>query len=317
MLMSKDFIFIKLMDANQNEEFIIEEEEMIEKSYDKLIKRISVKWYYKNLIKRLPMKLGKLTFLGDSIPCAMLPFTKEEKLSLPSQYLDQYIKEIMKHLNISRAYCMEELQEKDNERAERQRTLIKFLYLKQLVKISRDKLHIKEKDVKLVIIDSGDKRIEHVLELFVNNLNYLTIITNREEYFTGFRDMIYDTTGLVVEFEELPLKNHIEGNIIIDLDSESYKSYNFFPYGACVIDVNSSAKKRQYLQERRKDLTIIYDVDLLYQGNILKKNMMVNYLRAKSVNIEAIYGEYYRNINQNEILELIEACKVKIIVIVI
>lgn len=314
--MSKDFIFIKLMETNQNEDFLMEEE-MVNKQYGKLLKRISVNWYYKNLIKNLPMKLGKITFLGDSIPCVMLPFTKEEKESLPNQYLDQYIEAVMKHLNINRAYCMEELQKRDYERAERERTLIKFLYLGQLVDSSRDRLHIEEKDMKLVVIDSMDKRIEHVLEQFINNLNYLTIITNREEYFTGFRDMIYDTTGLVVECEELPLKNHIEGNIIIDLDSESYKNYNFFPYGACVIDVNSSAKKRQYLQERRKDLSIIYDVDLLYQGNIIKKDMMVNYLRAKSMNIEAIYGEYYRNINQNEILALLEECKIGIKEIVI
>lgn len=315
--MSRDFIFIKLMDTDQNEDFIIEKEEILEKSYDKLIKRISTNWYYKNLIKRLPMKLGKLSFLGDSLPCAMLPFTKADKEKLPNQYLDQYIEEVMKYLNINRAYCMEELQERNHERVERERSLIKFLYLRQLVAIAREKLHIEEKDMKLVIIDSHDKRIEHVLEQFVYNLNYLTIITNREEYFDGFRDMIYDTTGLVVEFEELPLKDHIEGNIIIDLDSESYKSYNFFPYGSCVVDVNSSAKKRQYLQERRKDLTIIYDVDLMYQGNIIKKDMMVSYLRAKSVNIEAIYGEYYRNINQKEILELVEECDIKIIVIVI
>ncbi|WP_455717920.1 hypothetical protein [Anaerosporobacter sp.] len=310
--MSNDFIFIKLMDTNQNEEFIMEEEGMIGKRNGEFLKRISVKWYYKNLIRKLPMKLGKLTFLGDSIPCVMLPFTKDEKDSLPDQYLDQYIEAIMKHLNINRAYCIDELQERDNERAERERTLIKLLYLEQLVYIGRDRLHINEKDMKLVVIDSMDKRIEHVLEQFINNLNYLTIITNREEYITGFRDMIYDTAGLVVECEELPLKSHIEGNIIIDLDSESYKNYNFFPYGACVIDVNSSAKKRQYLQERRKDLSIIYDVDLLYQGNIIKKDMMVKYLRAKSMNIEAIYGEYYRNVNQNEILALLEACKIKV-----
>jgi CBS domain-containing protein len=315
--MSKDFIFIRLMDTKQNKDFLMEEEEMVGKSYGKLLKRISVNWYYKYLIKKLPMKLGELTFLGDSIPCVMLPFTKEEKESLPNQYLDQYIEAIMRKMNINRAYCMEELQKRDNERSERERTLIKFLYLARLVNIVRDRLHIEEKDMKLVVIDSKDKRIEHVLEQFISNLNYLTIITNREEYFTGFRDMIYDTTGLVVECEELPLKSHIEGNIIIDLDSESYKNYNFFPYGACVIDVNSSSKKRQYLQERRKDLTIIYDVDLLYQGNIIKKDMMVNYLRAKSVNIEAIYGEYYRNINQNEILALIEECKIAIKEIVI
>lgn len=315
--MSNDFIFIKLMDTNQNEDFLMEEEEMVGRPYGKLLKRISVNWYYKNLIKKLPMKLGKLTFLGDSIPCVMLPFTTEEKESLPNQYLDQYIEAVMRHLNINRAYCMDELQERDNERAERERTLIKFIYLRELVYIGRERLHIEEKDMKLVVIDSMDKRIEHVLEQFISNLNYLTIITKREEYFTGFRDMIYDTAGLVVECEELPLKSHIEGNIIIDLDSESYKNYNFFPYGACVIDVNSSAKKRQYLQERRKDLTIIYDVDLLYQGNIIKKDMMVNYLRAKSMNIEAIYGEYYRNINQNEILALLEDCKLEIREIVI
>ena len=129
--------------------------------------------------------------------------------------------------------------------------------------------------------------------------------------------MIFATTGLVVDFEQLPLPTHIEGNIIIDLDSASHRSYNFFPYEACVIDVSSTTKKRQYLRKRRKDLTIIYDVKLLYQGDVIKRDMLVNYLRAKSMNIEAIYGEYYKNINQVEILSLLEQCKVKIKEIVI
>lgn len=315
--MPNDFIFVKLRDNEQDMEMCSQDKELVEKPYAKLLRRVSLKLYYRTLIKKLPMKLGKFQFLGDSIPCVMLPFTKEQKACLPENYIDEYIEKVMNVLGINRAYCMEELQERDYERAERERTLIKYVYIEELVNIGMNKLHLKEKDMKLVVIDSGDKRVEHVLELFTNNLNYLTIITNREEYFTGFREMIYDTTGLVVEFEQLPLTTHIEGNIIIDLDSESYKSYNFFPYGACVIDVNSAAKKRQYLQERRKDLTIIYDVKLLYQGDIIKREMLVNYLRAKSMNIEAIYGEYYKNINQAEILSLLEQCEVKIKEIVI
>lgn len=315
--MPNDFIFVKLRDTKQDFEVFSKEEEVIEKTYAKLLKKVSLKWYYKNLIKELPMKIGKLQFLGDSIPYVMLPFTKEQKACLPEKYLDEYIEKIMSVLGINRAYYMEELQERDYERSERERTLIKYVYLEQLVRVGMNKLHIKEKDMKLVIIDSGDKRIEHVLEQLTDNLNYLTIITNREEYFTSFRDMIYDTTGLVVEFEQLPLTTHIEGNIIIDLDCESHRCYNFFPYGACVIDVNSTARKRQYLQERRKDLTIIYDVKLLYQGDIIKREMLVNYLRAKSMNIEAIYGEYYKNINQAEIVSLLEQCDVKIKEIVI
>ncbi|WP_310601724.1 hypothetical protein [Anaerosporobacter sp.] len=310
--MSREFIFIKLEDTSEEESFFVQEQERELKSSTDLLKKISDKWYYKSLIKRLPMKLGRYSVLGDYVPCVVLPFTKEQKENLPKQYLDNYIEEVMKYLNVNRAYCIGELQERDNKRSERERSLIKFLYIQHLVRSTRKELRIREKDMKLVVIDSCDKRIESVLEMFISNLNYLTIITNREEYFSSFRDMIYDTTGLVVELESLPLQSNIDGNIIIDLDSESYKNYKYFPYGACVIDVNSSTKKRQYLQERRKDLRIIYDVDLLYQGNVIRKDIVVNYLRAKSMNIESIYGEYYRNTNQSEIFALLEECNMEI-----
>lgn len=303
--MPSDYVFLKLCDTE-------EQKEMVKSYIANLMKKISLKWYYKNLIKKLPYKLGTLNFIGDSIPCVMLPFTEEQLDNISKEYVDDYIERIMKKLDVNRAYCIGKLQNRDQNRSERERTLLKFLYLKELVTIARRKLNITMKDMKLVVIDSGDKRIEHVLELLVNNLNFLTIITDREEYFTEFRDMIYDTTGLVVDVEEIPLKNHIEGNIIIDLKQECYKQYILFPENSYVIDVNSSQKKRQYIQDRRKDLTILYDINLWYQNECIKQDILVNYLRAKSMNIESIYGEYYRNINQNEIMNLLESCHIQI-----
>ncbi|WP_167955427.1 hypothetical protein [Anaerosporobacter faecicola] len=305
--MPKDYVFFALSEWNEN---FIEEEEMVVKPYTKLLKRISIKWYYQNLIKHLPMKLGKLIFLEEHIPCVMLPFTKEEKAKLNEEYIERYIEKVMQRLETKRAYCIGELQERNKEKIERERTLLKYLYLSQIIKENKKRLVIQDKDVKLVIIDSGDKRVEHVLERFSENLNSLTIITDREEYFASFREMIYDTTGLVVEVEGLQVRNHIEGNIIIDLCSESYKLYNFFPHGACVIDVNSSSKKRQYLQGRRKDLRIIYDVELLYQGNIIMRDLMVNYLRAKSLHVEVLYADYDRLVNLEDIYQFLQASKI-------
>ena len=81
--MPNDFIFVKLRDTEQDVEVFSKEEEMVEKTYAKLLKKVSLKLYYKKLIKKLPMKLGEFQFLGDSIPCVMLPFTKEQKACLP------------------------------------------------------------------------------------------------------------------------------------------------------------------------------------------------------------------------------------------
>lgn len=301
-VMQNGFAFICLMDRKQ----LLDSKEMLGSRFSKLQKRISVKWYYKKLIKKLPIKIDTMPFLGDNVSCVMLPFIEEELSSLSEDYLEKYINHVMSKHELKQVYCINELYQRDPIQQERERSLLKFLYIEELIERALYMKRLEMKNMKLTLIDSGDKRIEYILELLSMKLNYLTIITSREEYFESFRDMIYDTTGLVVEIINTPLREPIEGNIVIDLDENSYKDYNYFAFGACVIDVNSSSRKRQYLHDRRKDLTILYDLRIYYNGRLIQNDMMANYMRAKSININLFFLNYDRSINHGEIIFLLK-----------
>jgi hypothetical protein len=143
--------------------------------------------------------------------------------------------------------------------------------------------NISYKHLKLVIIDSEDYKMEYLLELFVKDLNFLTIVTNRVEYFEEIQQMIYDTTGLVIDVVSNPVKDPIDGDIIIDASQKINKNYNYFNKNAVVIDLEANKEKLQYLYSRRKDLKVIYDIVLSVQGTIVNNEMFFIFMKAKSV----------------------------------
>ena len=59
-----------------------------------------------------------------------------------------------------------------------------------------------QRDWHLAVIDDGTPTIDVVLDLIYEDLNYLTVVTDRSEYFTDFAETVYEETGLLVQMSE-------------------------------------------------------------------------------------------------------------------
>lgn len=293
--MNEDFAFFCLkgeMDRNIQVEAGVERHPL----FSSLKKRISKKSYYRGLLNKKKVIIGEYHVLKDCIPCYMFPFTKEDKEHISEEQLNQFMNRILKQYKIKRAYCIGNLKENGKERVERDRTVLKELYLKELINEGMKKKKIKKKDLRLVLLDSKDERMDFILNWITEDLNYLTIITDRQEYFREFIDKIYDTSGLIVVLEPFTVCEQIEGNLVLDMAADQYKCYKYFEKDSYVIDIESTSKKRLYCKERRNDLTINYDIKISYNGDTIPNDIVMNYLRAKSYRIEDMYTYTYHSI---------------------
>lgn len=140
------------------------------------------------------------------------------------------------------------------------------------------------------------------MELLYKELNYLKIITKRQEYFKEFQEMIYDATGLVAETvdpkdyvaEPVP---YIGPDVVIDLNSDLDFNYRVLEVNAVLFDMESSLEKRKYLAVKRKDLRVVYECEITYQGEKLDNNLagMIYYGRYK------VIQDFLSNKKQNQL----------------
>ena len=78
-----------------------------------------------------------------------------------------------------------------------------FDYLRRYGKIPRHQ-------ISMVLIDGMDERIDYFLYEFLEKLNYLTIVTERKEYFEGLQERAFQELGLLIDLER-PWKRRIFG----------------------------------------------------------------------------------------------------------
>lgn len=75
---------------------------------------------------------------------------------------------------------------------------------------------IPKRQVSAVLIDAGDARSDYFLYAFLETLNYLTIITERREYFAGLAERAFQELGLLVDLVCLWEKKELCGNLVWD-----------------------------------------------------------------------------------------------------
>lgn len=70
------------------------------------------------------------------------------------------------------------------------------------------------KDWHLAILDDGTEQTDAIIERVSEDFNHMTVITEREEYFSDLAEDIYDETGLLIHFtDQIPRK----ANIVLDM----------------------------------------------------------------------------------------------------
>lgn len=145
---------------------------------------------------------------------------------------------------------------------------------------------------KFVIIDGGDVIIDLVLEVLYPYVNYISIYTNREQYFLEKAEEIYEECGLRIEFfygtkNKLFDTFDIVVNCSHNIDNYDYKLQK----NAFFFDVVKNKQKMQQLMARRKDL-------LLSDGLLLKWENHTYFSKQLEV-ILYITEQYFYNILKN------------------
>lgn len=158
---------------------------------------------------------------------------------------------------------------------------------------------IPKKEMKLVCMDRPDLDILGLLEKWETDLNFLTIVTDRPEYYREFADRLFEETGLLVSFFVRPLSQQLYGNLVLDFGRSGEREYLYYPKGASVVDLSEDPERMRPILAKRKDIRY-YNRLYLKQGS---REVDAGLIEA-ALNITGILSED----RERKILEELSSC---------
>lgn len=138
-------------------------------------------------------------------------------------------------------------------------------------------LKILDKDIRnteFLIIDGGNFITNLILDCIRDEINYLSVYTDRIENFEERAEEIYEDCGLNIQvFSNSKNALMREADIVINggADLENYDY--FFKKGAVYLDVNKNRPKLTRLRSKRTDMIFIDNIELKWDGNYLKTEL--------------------------------------------
>lgn len=238
--------------------FIETKKESNLKANKKIIRKIQ-QFYEKikmrRLYKKLPIEKEGTEFLGVKGERITLPFTEEQLYELGNRKCTELINRIIIREAVQNIVVENGLEPYLDEKVRIDGGIIPFVYIQEMLLYVRRKYRIAKREQKLVLIDSGGKDTEAVLKQIYENLNYLTVLTKREERFLKIRNIVYEESGLMIGISPFSLEEKPEADIIIDLSGDDIENYSFFPKGSVVLDLNpvKAALKRSLAEHQGYD----------------------------------------------------------------
>lgn len=124
-----------------------------------------------------------------------------------------------------------------------------------------------------------DAQMETVMEQITPNLNYLTVVTNRPEYFYVWRDKLYQEEGLLVSICEKEKFSQLDGyNTVLDFEREGA----MYPQGLRENFIYIPFYKRPWKIVENIDI----EVPIGYNIKIVERNWLAGNEVCMSVNEE-------------------------------
>lgn len=263
-------------------------------------------------IKRLNFKADEITLIGKKGLRITIPFPEDEVKEIPEDYLDNYIRRILDLYDIPGCYLSRELSFLNSRFDMNKKWIFEYLFFKEGITLFLDKCGIPKKSARFVVIDSGNKKVETILQTILEYTNYLTIVTNRVEHFRNAVEVVYEETGLMMEVVSTYTQKNIMGNVVINLDRDCYRIYSNFEEDAYVIDLEFTDKKLEYLANRRKDLTILYDYDFLIDGQELEKELAAEILVRDNWKLSRFVKRTEMSLTASELQSIVNYYKLQI-----
>ena len=119
----------------------------------------------------------------------------------------------------------------EEESRKRNPYYLPYIFMKENFEYLRHYGKIPKRQISMVLIDDDDSRTDYFLYTFLEELNYLTIITGRREYFVGLQERAFQELGLLIELV-LPWEEKcLQGNLVWDF-TEHMQREDCYPEGS-------------------------------------------------------------------------------------
>lgn len=123
-----------------------------------------------------------------------------------------------------------------------------YIYMKECFAYLRRYAKIPKKQISMVLIDDGDYRIDYFLSEFLKEFNYLTIVTNRKEYFEGLQERAFQEMGLLIDLVSTWEEKNLQGNIVWDFTEAIQKSDCYPKESICFVPHKKEWKRKDLLE---------------------------------------------------------------------
>lgn len=143
---------------------------------------------------------------------------------------------------------------------------IQKIFLKQWMDYLIHKHQILKKEMRLLIVDGGGEDTGSVLKNIFDDVNYMTICTERKGCFEQLSENAYNQTGLMIEILSREAARAIKADIVIDFERNEKKVYRLYPDHSIVIDMEAGNQKTEYIRVKRSDISY-YNKLFLKQNN--------------------------------------------------
>ncbi len=133
---------------------------------------------------------------------------------------------------------------------------VPYIYMEECFRYLRKYGQLSKGQIGMVLIDDGDYRIDYFLNCFLEDFNYLTIVTQRQEYFENLQERAFQELGLLVELVYPWEEKILSGNLVWDFTEHMQKADCYPKESICFVPHKKGWKIKDLLEEG-KDLTAV------------------------------------------------------------
>ena len=156
----------------------------------------------------------------------------------------------------------------ERESADRIPFYLPYIYMKECFDYLRRYGKIPKKQINMVLIDDGDSRIDYFLMNYLGELNYVTIVTDRMEYFEGLQERAFQELGLLIDLVHSWEEKELQGNLVWDF-SYKLQTADCYPKGSICFLPHKKEWKVKEVRESSSQITVVTISSVSVNGELL------------------------------------------------
>lgn len=143
-----------------------------------------------------------------------------------------------------------------------------YIYMQECYRYLRKYGQISKGQIRMVLIDNGDYRTDYFLNSFLEDFNFLTIVTGRQEYFENLQERAFQELGLLVELFFPWEEKVLSGDLVWDFTEHMQKA-DCYPEGSICFVPHKKEWKIQDLLKESKGIRAVSIVGVETQSEVV------------------------------------------------